>query len=187
MSTENITGIILAGGASRRMNGIDKAWMPYKGKPLIKHVIERVKPQVNELIISYSQNPENYQSLPYPCYRDYRLGFQGPLTGILTCCRYVSTQLVFVVPCDVPFIPINIVQRLSTHIKDSDVVVPYDGNREQHLIFLSKAKTLESINQYLKSDTKSVKGWLSRRLKRMVDCSDQRESFDNINTRSQLS
>ena len=86
-----------------------------------------------------------------------------------------------------PRIPINIVQRLSTHIKDSDVVVPYDGRREQHLIFLSKAKTLESINQYLKSDTKSVKGWLSQRLKRMVDCSDEREAFDNINTRSQLS
>ena len=187
MGTNDITGIILAGGASRRMDGKDKAWLSYKGKPLIKHVIERIEPQVDELILSYSQYPEKYQSLPYACYRDYKLGFQGPLTGILSCCRYISTPLVFVVPCDVPFIPINIIQRLSPHIKEHEVVTPHDGIREQYLVFLSKATTLNSIHSYLSSGTKSVRGWLSQQSKCSVDCSEEMGSFENINTPPQLS
>ena len=187
MGTNDITGIILAGGASRRMDGKDKAWLSYKGKPLIKHVIERIEPQVDELILSYSQYPEKYQSLPYACYRDYKLGFQGPLTGILSCCRYISTPLVFVVPCDVPFIPTNIIQRLSPHIKEHEVVTPHDGIREQYLVFLSKATTLNSIHPYLSSGTKSVRGWLSQQSKCSVDYSEEMGSFENINTPPQLS
>ncbi|MAI42124.1 MAG: molybdenum cofactor guanylyltransferase [Gammaproteobacteria bacterium] len=186
MNTSNITGIILAGGASRRMNGKDKAWLSYRGKPLIRHVIDNIEPQVDEIILSYSENTKNYQSLPYASYRDYKLGFQGPLTGILSCSKYVSTPFVFIAPCDMPLLPRDIIPRLEAQIENNDIVVPNDGIREQCLVFLTKTKILNSIDQYLKSNKKSVQGWIAQQSRGTVDFSTESKLFKNINTGSQL-
>ena len=186
MNTSNITAIILAGGASRRMNGKDKAWLSYRGKHLIRHVIDKIEPHVDKIILSYSENTKNYQSLPYASYRDYKLGFDGPLTGILSCSKYVSTPFVFIAPCDMPLLPRDIIQRLEPQIENNDIVVPNDGIREQCLVFLTKTKILNSIDQYLKSNNKSVQGWIAQQSKGTVDFSTESKLFENINTRSQL-
>ena len=51
-----ISGIILAGGLGRRMGGVDKGLQVLRGKPMVQHVIERLAPQVAEILINANQN-----------------------------------------------------------------------------------------------------------------------------------
>jgi len=186
MKSEKITAIILAGGASRRMGNQDKAWSDYNGKPMIQHVIDTVGAQVDHIIISCSQNSQRFQSLPYPYCIDMEPGFQGPLTGIASCAPYVNTDHVFVVPCDMPLLPSDIVQRLKETLGNNLMAIPHDGARNQHLVFLCKTQVIDSIIYYLSSGKKSVNRWVSGQSPVIADFSADAEAFLNVNTRVQL-
>jgi molybdopterin-guanine dinucleotide biosynthesis protein A len=56
----SVTGIVLAGGLGRRMGGVDKGLQPLRGKPMVEHVLERLAPQVDEIIINANQNAGVY-------------------------------------------------------------------------------------------------------------------------------
>ncbi|HAK52200.1 MAG TPA: molybdenum cofactor guanylyltransferase [Gammaproteobacteria bacterium] len=186
MSSEKITAIILAGGASRRMGNLDKAWCSYQGKPLIQHVIDTIEPQVNHVIISCGESSERFQSLPYRYCIDTEAGFQGPLKGITSCADSVNTDYVFVVPCDMPLLPSDIVQHLKETLGDNLIALPNDGIRDQHLVFLCKAQAIDSIRDYLESGAKSVVGWITRLTPVIADFSANAEAFLNVNTSAQL-
>ena len=57
---KTISAVILAGGQSRRMGGIDKGLIDLNGKPLVQHLIDRIAPQVDEVLISASQSNWRY-------------------------------------------------------------------------------------------------------------------------------
>ena len=75
----NITGVILAGGRSSRMGGNDKGLIPLNGKPLYQHVIDRLRPQVEDLLINANRNQAFYQESGIPVINDIITGFVGPL------------------------------------------------------------------------------------------------------------
>ncbi|MGD8546878.1 MAG: NTP transferase domain-containing protein, partial [Thiohalophilus sp.] len=64
--SKEITGIILAGGLARRMQGQDKGLLPYQGRPLIEHVSERLRPQVARICINTNRHLETYRAYGYP-------------------------------------------------------------------------------------------------------------------------
>ena len=72
------TGIILAGGKSSRMNYQDKAWLPYEGEPLIHRAINRLSPQVTQILISKNSSDQRYKKLLYTCIPDLNANFDGP-------------------------------------------------------------------------------------------------------------
>ena len=76
-----ITGVVLAGGQGSRMGGVDKGLVPFRGRPLVEHVIERLRPQVDTILINANRNPEAYAAFGHPVISDEIEGFAGPLAG----------------------------------------------------------------------------------------------------------
>jgi molybdopterin-guanine dinucleotide biosynthesis protein A len=114
---EHAVGIILAGGKSSRMGGGDKCLLPLGGRPILAHVIERLKPQVAELIISANGDPTRFSAFGLPVVAD-RLGFYaGPLAGILAGLEWTRTnrpesRFVITAASDTPFLPLDLASRL---------------------------------------------------------------------------
>ncbi|MBA3908506.1 MAG: molybdenum cofactor guanylyltransferase MobA [Rhodobacter sp.] len=108
-----IIGVILAGGQARRMGGADKALLPLAGKPLLAHVIDRLEPQVNQLLISANGDASRFAPFGLEVVPDATP--QGPLSGILAALiragELGATHLVST-PVDTPFLPGDLVPLL---------------------------------------------------------------------------
>ena len=74
----SVSGIILAGGLGRRMGGVDKGLQLLHGKPMIEHVLERLRPQVGEIVINANQNLERYAAFGHRVVSDRIGGFDRP-------------------------------------------------------------------------------------------------------------
>lgn len=180
------TAILLAGGQGSRMNHQDKAWLAYQGKPLILHVLDRIKDTVQEIIISTNRTGPEYDNLPYPCIADNHPGFPGPLEGISSCIPEIRTPFTLVIPCDVPHLPVSLNRNLFDNIGDSDICVASDGERVQPLIFLARTCCLQDIRTYLDAGNRSVRGWLDGRNIAVAVFAGETGTFENINRPDQL-
>lgn len=98
----SISGVILAGGQSRRMGGVDKGLLDFLGKPMISHVIQRLGPQVDEILINANREIERYQAFGHPVIADDIMGYAGPLAGLHKGMRMAKHPYVLMVPCDSP-------------------------------------------------------------------------------------
>lgn len=109
-----IFGVILAGGQGRRMGGADKAFLPLTGKPLIHHVLHRLRPQVDTVILSANGDPSRFKGLGCQVVPDE--ASQGPLSGILAALRHADAMgatHVVSTPVDTPLLPGDFVARLQ--------------------------------------------------------------------------
>jgi len=112
-----IVGLLLAGGQSRRMGGGDKTLRPIGGRLLLERVIERIRPQVDELILNANGDPERFTRFGLPVVADTIPDFAGPLAGILAGLDWAAENcpgcaLIASVPADAPFLPDDLVARL---------------------------------------------------------------------------
>jgi molybdopterin-guanine dinucleotide biosynthesis protein A len=110
---EALAGVILAGGRSRRMGGTVKALLPLGDKPLLRHVIDRVNPQVDRLFLSVERPSEAFEAFGLPQVEDPEPD-GGPLGGLLSAMQLMSPGhgWLLLVPCDAPFIPPDLAPRL---------------------------------------------------------------------------
>jgi molybdopterin-guanine dinucleotide biosynthesis protein A len=108
-----VAGVILAGGRSRRMGGETKALLPLAGKPMLKHVIDRVKPQVAELSLSVEYPSDFFHGFGLQQLPD-RKADGGPLQGLLAALQWMGPDFdwLLLVPCDAPFVPADLAQQL---------------------------------------------------------------------------
>lgn len=118
---ENITAIVLAGGRSTRMQGIDKSMLPVKGVPMIQHVINQLGTNFSEIIIS--GDPEKYGKLRQRIIPDTTPGL-GPLMGIHNCLAASGTEMNFVTACDIPDISYGIIEKMMEQSEGFDIVMP---------------------------------------------------------------
>ena len=91
-------GVILAGGRALRMGGEDKGLLPYYGRPLIEHIVEIFRPQVDELLIVANRNISQYSKFSLNVIQDTGIHFQGPLFGILSAMHWTVTNIEYVSP-----------------------------------------------------------------------------------------
>jgi molybdopterin-guanine dinucleotide biosynthesis protein A len=103
------SAFILAGGKSVRM-GTDKGLVDFKGKPMIKHLIEIVQPLFSDVIII--SNNEAYQKFGLPVLKD-RIKDLGPIGGLLTGLKYTNTDWNFFIACDLPFVQTKVINLLN--------------------------------------------------------------------------
>jgi molybdopterin-guanine dinucleotide biosynthesis protein A len=178
-----VTGLVLAGGAGRRVGGRDKGTLPWRGAPLAEHVCRRLRPQVAALWISCNRNQAFYTRLGDRLFQDQLSDYAGPLAGVAAASGEVSTPLLAVVACDLPRLPVDLVARLRRGMEDSHIqlCVAFDGEREQYLAALLRRDCLPSLRDYLAGGERSVRGWYATLRRERVDFSDQAGCFDNIN------
>lgn len=110
-----VAGVILAGGLARRMGGGDKALLELAGRPMLAHVIARLAPQVDELVLNANGDPARFERFGLPVVPDTVAGFAGPLAGVLAGMRWAAArghEHVVSAAGDTPFFPRDLVQRL---------------------------------------------------------------------------
>lgn len=181
-----ITAIILAGGRSMRMKGDDKGLLLLKDKPLYCHVIDKVKPYVDTIIINSNRNIESYRQSNYPVIQDQLSGFLGPLSGIYSGLVNSQTEWNLVVSCDTPFLPDDLVIRLQKNITSHPAAYVFDGDNYHPTILLIHRCVAQQIKQYLLQGERKLLILLQHINAIPVDFSDQKQAFININTPEEL-
>ncbi|MDZ7784918.1 MAG: molybdenum cofactor guanylyltransferase MobA [Halioglobus sp.] len=180
-----ITGLVLAGGAGRRVGGRDKGLISWAGKPLVQHVVERIKPQVDTVIISCNRNCERYRQFASATVHDLRPGHAGPLAGLEAAYPSIATDLLLLVSCDTPLLPDDLVLRLTTELRRSsaevEICYAHDGHRAHYLCAALRRASLASVADFLDDGGRAVRDWFHSRGARAVDFSDSREAFMNLN------
>jgi len=186
MSAEKITGIVLAGGQGRRMGGVDKGLQPLGGKAMIAHVIARLAPQVDAIVINANQNLEAYARFGHPVVPDVTGGFAGPLAGLQAGLQAAKTALVVTAPCDSPFLPLDLVARLRAAMDGKDLAVAKTGTQAHPVFAIVRREILDHLTAYLASGGRKIDAWYASLKVVEVAFDDQRDAFSNINTREEL-
>lgn len=189
MSTNvNITGVLLAGGQGRRMGGVDKGLLELRGRPMAAWVLERLGPQVDELLINANQNAERYAAFGYKVFPDEIGGFAGPLAGLHAALSRASHPLVVTAPCDSPFLPPDLVSRLKAGLDaaGADLAVAKTFDQAHPVFCLCKREVLPHLADFLESGGRKIDRWYATLKIVEVNFDDQAEAFRNINTRDEL-
>ena len=127
-------GVILAGGRASRMGGLSKALFPLNDEALLTHVIRRLRPQLGNLLLSTEGPNSGLESFALPLVPDLLPRYRGPLTGLCSALQYLAekgeSHGLVLCPCDAPFIPPDLVERLVNAAEGSPkpvVVASYEG------------------------------------------------------------
>ncbi len=186
---EAITGLVLAGGQARRMGGGDKGLRPFRGRALVEHAIDRLRAQVDQLIISANQNLETYRALGYPVISDADSveAFAGPLAGLHAGLSACSTPLLVTVPCDSPLLPLDLVAKLAEGLaaNGADLAVARSASGLQPVFSLCRRRLLDHLTDYLDSGGRKMDRWYDALRVVAVDFPDE-AAFVNINTLAEL-
>jgi molybdopterin-guanine dinucleotide biosynthesis protein A len=185
---ETITGLVLAGGLGRRMGGADKGLQDFRGMPMVRHVIQRLQPQVDTLIVSANQNIERYAALGYPVISDLIDGHAGPLAGLHAGLRACRTPLLAASPCDAPCLPHDLVARLRAALEHdgAELAVARTGEWPHPVFSLMRRDTLRSLEAFLGDGGRRVALWHDTLDTIEVSFDDQPDAFVNINTLDEL-
>lgn len=186
MSSEKtgITGIILAGGAGRRMGGADKGLLSLQGRPLVEYVIERLSPQVDELQIVANRNLPTYADYGYPVISDAIPDFAGPLVGMLSGLSACPTSHALFVPADAPLLPSDLASRLQHTGKLAAVAA--DAHGWQPLCCLLSIQLLPDLQRAVEGGERSPRRWLQEQNADVIRFPDD-EWVWSINTPQELS
>lgn len=186
MSNEITLGLILAGGEGQRVGRQNKGLLKLQGKTLTQHILERLTPQVDKVVISANADVETYRSLVPNVYVDNPLySNKGPLAGILTVSEqlYEKVNYIQVVPCDTPFIPTNLVSLLKQALlskPEYDIAYATTTLCDHPSIFLCKAHINSQLLDHLAQGKLSIKSWLFKHSVISVHFDDEL-AFTNIN------
>ena len=187
-TTEKITGVILAGGQGRRMGSVDKGLVELRGRPMAEWVIERFGPQVDELIINANQNAERYAAFGHPVFPDDIGGFAGPLAGLHAALSRARHPLVATAPCDSPFLPADLVERLHRGLVEAGAELAVARTFDQpHPVFcLCRRDVLPHLDEFLAGGGRKIDFWYATLKIVEVQFDDEEAAFRNINTRDEL-
>ena len=183
-SDDNITAVILAGGMARRMGGQDKGLIELNGRPMIEHIIEALKPQVDSIVISANRNLEQYRQYGYPVVEDIMGDYFGPLVGMASGLQACSSDRILIVPCDSPFVPPVLADKLNAALLEqgADLSVANDSERMQPVFAMLSRHLLPSLLAYLDKGGRKIDTWYAEHKMALADFSDWPDAFININT-----
>jgi molybdopterin-guanine dinucleotide biosynthesis protein A len=188
MSDEKITGVVLAGGLGRRMGGIDKGLQELRGRPMVHWVVERLAPQVDELLINANQNGERYAAFGHRVVPDEIPDFAGPLAGLHAALSAAAHPLVATAPCDSPFLPADLISRLFSALTatGADLAVARTFDQPHPVFCLCRRAVLPHLTEFLAGGGRKIDRWYATLKVVEVAFDDEADAFENINTREEL-
>jgi molybdopterin-guanine dinucleotide biosynthesis protein A len=213
-TVRDLTGLVLAGGQASRMGGVDKGQQMLAGKALALHVVERLRPQVEQLLISANRNLDLYRAYGHPVVTDAGhhpgaaadssgpntttasgagLKFEnlGPLAGILAGMRAAGTSHVLCVPCDVPYLPASLATALLAALRPGQTIAyaitgaPHGQARRHPACALLACSLADDLAAYLAGGGRKVGAWYARHNAAEAVFPDER-AFYNVNSRQDL-
>ena len=184
MNKTAISCIILAGGEARRFNREDKGLVIFNNKPLIEHVCDQITSQVDDIVISANRNIDLYKKYSAKVVKDVTDDFQGPLSGIAACLPECEHEWILVLPCDIPLLPDNLVEKLSS--TDNKRLIVAKGHEQRQLIFLMHASLKMSLDEYLEQGFQKAMSWIDLQSPDIVTFDNKGSTFLNINTPEEL-
>ncbi len=182
-----IVAAIIAGGQSSRMGGHEKAFLDLGEKPLLQHVIERLRPQVEAIIINANGDPRRFSQFGLPVVADEFTDVTTPLAGLHAALRFAAANgfgAVLSVPSDTPFLPDDLVARLEEGMLPA---IAASGGRSHYLTGLWPVTLAEHLDRGIKDSLRRVKDFAASCGARVVEWpSLPVDPFANINTPQEL-
>ena len=200
IDTQNITGLILAGGRGSRMGGVDKGLQNFNGIPMALHTMMRLHMQVGHVIINANRNLAAYESFGASVWPDVLDDYAGPLAGFLTGLERCETPYLVTVPCDTPLFPLDLVERLALALERDQAEIAMaaapetgrDGKvsvRPQPVFCLLRVALLESLVTFTHGGGRKIDAWTAQHKTVMVPFDqpgDHPLAFGNANTLAEL-
>ena len=183
----NITGVILAGGNSSRM-GTNKAFLMIHNKPMITHIYELLETFFPCIVISTSQ-PELFAFLDAATIADETRGL-GPMGGIFSCLKSITTEKAFVTACDLPFINRELIRLIVQNSADFDFVVPStDKEKLEPLCAVYDKNMLNVMAEMIRMNDLSLQHLKNKCNTKVIYVKEELQNyndklFQNINTSS---
>lgn len=169
------TGLLLAGGQSRRMSGAfaegsgDKGLLDLHGKPMLARVIERLAPQVGRMVINANGDPSRFASFGLPVVADSVAGYAGPLAGILAGMRWSTENApeathIVSVSTDAPFLPEALAYNLQQGLANShgEIALARSSGELHPVIGLWPVDLADDLEAALLAGTRKVLAWTDR-------------------------
>ena len=189
-------GVILAGGLARRMGGGDKPMRDIGGRTILDHVVERLSPQCDALILNANGDPSRFSAINLPVVADTVAGNPGPLAGVLAALDWAAqnrpqTEWVVSVAGDCPFLPRDLVGRLheARHNENATLAVAASGGRTHPVIGLWKVALQRDLRHALVEEgMRKIDRWTARYpLATVTWAAEPVDPFFNANTVEDLS
>lgn len=178
---DDITAVILAGGRATRLGGVDKGLQPLHGKPLVAHVLERLHGQAGHILINCNRNAECYAAYGHPIIADRLPDYPGPLAGLHAALSACTTPWLLTVPCDSPYLPLDLSRRLRAALGDAPAACAATPET-QPVFALYRRDVLPALETFLAGEQRSVGRWLKQLGSRQADFSDCADTFRNLNS-----
>jgi molybdenum cofactor guanylyltransferase len=176
--------------------GVNKAMKPFRGRPMIASVIDRLVPQVSDLIINTNDASISLETLNAMQFaeqiqaefvEDSVKGYAGPLAGLHAALQICKTPWLQMVPCDSPFFPKALVETLLSAAQQSGSLVAVAATSVQtHPVFLLvNVSLLSSLASYLEAGDRKIDRWYRQHAYVEHLFADE-NAFANINTEHEL-
>jgi len=185
-------GFILAGGTSRRMGGAAKGLLPLDGRPVLSHGIERLAPQVGELVLNSNLDQPQLKPFGLPVIPDGVGAGEGPLAGLLGCLSYAAARApedtwIITAPWDAPFLPRDLVMRLIKTAGDSDAVIAMSAGRRHGLTGAWRISLLPKLREAFDGGMRAATDWADLVVAAVAEFDTAPvDPFFNINTKDDL-
>lgn len=172
MTTEGTVtlGVVLAGGLGRRMGGGDKPTRVIGGRTMLEHVIERLAPQCDGLVLNANGDPARFARFGLPVAADTIESYPGPLAGILAALDWTAgnrpgVEWVVSAAGDCPFLPSDLVARLQQArlTEKADLAVAASGGQAHPVIGLWKVALRDELRHALTNEgLRKIDRWTAR-------------------------
>lgn len=180
------------------MGGVDKGLQMFRGQTLVQHAIARLQPQVSQVLINANRNPADYAMTGLKVIADTELADNGPLSGFLTGLQHCDSEWLVTVPCDSPFFPLNLVEKLSQALADKQSLIAmvqtprlHEHTWELQPVFcLMHRSLIHSLKDYLASGQQKISDWAFQKgsvaMCQMAATENEQFAFMNVNTLQEL-
>ena len=170
------------------MGGVDKGLVDLAGKPMVAHVLARLVAQVDDVLINANQNLDRYRAFGHPVIADAVGGFAGPLAGLHAGMTQARREFVVTVPCDSPFLPLDLVARLRAGLDKASAQLAVAKTFDQpHPVFaLVRRDVLPNLAAFLEGGGRKIDAWYAALSFVEVAFDDEADAFRNINTVEEL-
>lgn len=200
ISTQDITGLVLAGGRGARMGGVDKGLQPFDGLPLAQHAARRLAPQVGTLGFNANRHRAAYEAFGAPVWPDADDSRPGPLAGFLAGLVHCDTPWLLTVPCDTPLFPRDLARRLADALAAAEAEIAVASApetdaqgvtvwRPQPVFCLLPTALRDSLARFIAQGGRKIDAWTAghRTVQVRFDRpGDAPDAFANANTLAEL-